>query len=173
MRLENIEYLRKQLPTTNLTKVTPETFAKWKQDRLARKQVSVIKGVEGQKEKEAAEKASEKKKVSSKEARLLSGRALFIYNPNLFVDDEGAADTAEYEVVDPEEEERNREGKGEEINIAEAAEKAAAEQAAAGIAENEEEVKISLTMFEDEDLGDLPSDEDETNTEPAEVQQEA
>ena len=47
MRLENIEYLRKQLPTTNLTKVTPETFAKWKQDRLARKQVSVMKGIEG------------------------------------------------------------------------------------------------------------------------------
>ena len=60
-----------------------------------------------QKEKEAAEKANEKKKVSSKEARLLSGRALFVYNPSLFVDDEGAADTNEYEVVDPEEEERN------------------------------------------------------------------
>ena len=89
------------------------------------------------------------------------------------MDDEGAADTAEYEVVDPEEEERNREGEGNEMNIAEAAEKAAAEKAAAGIEEKEEEVKISLTMFEDEDLGDLPSDEEETNTEPAEVQQEA
>ena len=115
-----------------------------------------------QKEKEAAEKASEKKKVSSKEARLLSGRALFVYNPSLFVDDEGAADTNEYEVVDPEEEERNAlEGKEEEVNIAEAAERAAAEKEAAGITEPDEEVKISLTMFEDEDLGDLPSDEDE------------
>lgn len=114
--------------------------------------------------------------MSSKEARLLSGRALFIYNPTLFVDDEGAADTAEYEVVDPEEEERNiMEGKEEEVNIAEAAEKAAAEKAAAGIEEADEEVKISLTVFEDEDLGDLPSDEEEVsneNTEPAEVQQE-
>lgn len=115
-----------------------------------------------QKEKEAAEKANEKKKVSSKEARLLSGRALFVYNPSLFVDDEGAADTNEYEVVDPEEEERNAlEGKEEEVNIAEAAERAAAEKEAAGITEPDEEVKISLTMFEDEDLGDLPSDEDE------------
>ena len=115
-----------------------------------------------QKEKEAAEKANEKKKVSSKEARLLSGRALFVYNPSLFVDDEGAADTNEYEVVDPEEEERNvLEGKEEEVNIAEAAERAAAEKEAAGITEPDEEVKISLTMFEDEDLGDLPSDEDE------------
>ena len=39
--------------------------------------------------------------MSSKEARLLSGRALFIDNPNLFVDDEGAAANDAYEVVDP------------------------------------------------------------------------
>ena len=39
MRLENIELLRKKLPTTGLTPVTPETFAKWKQDRLERKKV--------------------------------------------------------------------------------------------------------------------------------------
>lgn len=51
MRLENIEHLRKQLPTTNLTPVTPETFAKWKQDRLERKKVglkSVFDCVEGE-----------------------------------------------------------------------------------------------------------------------------
>ena len=126
-----------------------------------------------QKEKEAAEKANEKKKVSSKEARLLSGRALFVYNPSLFVDDEGAADTNEYEVVDPEEEERNvLEGKEEEVNIAEAAERAAAEKEAAGITEPDEEVKISLTMFEDEDLGDLPSDEDEDEDEDEEEENE-
>ena len=41
MRLENIELLRKKLPTTGLTPVTPETFAKWKQDRLERKKVSI------------------------------------------------------------------------------------------------------------------------------------
>ena len=49
MRLENIEYLvslrrryeqqRSQLPHTNLTPVTPETFAKWKQERMERKKV--------------------------------------------------------------------------------------------------------------------------------------
>ena len=100
--------------------------------------------------------------MSSKEARLLSGRALFVYNPSLFVDDEAAVDNAEYEVVDPEEEERNiKEEKGEEMNIAEAAEKAAEEAAAKGLNEDDEEVKIQLTMFADEDLDDLPSDDDE------------
>lgn len=100
--------------------------------------------------------------MSSKEARLLSGRALFVYNPSLFVDDEAAVDNAEYEVVDPEEEERNiKEEKGEEMNIAEAAEKAAEEAAAKGLKEDDEEVKIQLTMFADEDLDDLPSDDDE------------
>lgn len=100
--------------------------------------------------------------MSSKEARLLSGRALFVYNPSLFVDDEAAVDNAEYEVVDPEEEERNiKEERGEEMNIAEAAEKAAEEAAAKGLNEDDEEVKIQLTMFADEDLDDLPSDDDE------------
>ncbi|KAK8823532.1 hypothetical protein WA577_002452 [Blastocystis sp. JDR] len=148
MRLENIEALRAKLPHTGLTPVTPETFAKWKEDRLNRKK----------KEKEEAEKALEKKKVSSKEARLLSGRALFIYNPTLFVDDEAAAETKAYEVVD-ENEEENKEEPAE--NIAEAAEKAAAEAEASGAANPDEEVKISLTVFEDEDLGDLPDEEDE------------
>ena len=36
-----IELIRKKLPTTGLTPVTPETFAKWKQDRLERKKVSI------------------------------------------------------------------------------------------------------------------------------------
>ena len=69
---------------------------------MERKRVSESNRSKRQKEAEAAEKAQEKKKVSSKEARLLSGRALFVYNPALFVDDEAAADTAEYEVVEPE-----------------------------------------------------------------------
>ena len=84
---------------------------------------------------------------------MLSGRALFIYNPTLFVDDEGAAGNAEYEVVDEEEEGEKKE----EVTIAAAAEQAA-EQAGA---DDNEEVKISLTVFEDEDLGDLPSEEEE------------
>lgn len=41
MRLENIETLRKRLPTTGLTPVTPESFAKWKQERLEKKKVSI------------------------------------------------------------------------------------------------------------------------------------
>ena len=154
MRLENIEYLVS-----------------------LRRRYRDTKRTNSQKEKEEIEKASEKKKVSSKEARLLSGRALFIFNPNLFVDDEGAAENKEYEVVDPskcswmesqvvEEEENAKEGKEEVVNIAEAAEAAAAAAEAAGEGEaEEEEVKISLTVFADEDLEDLPSDdEDEGET---------
>lgn len=57
------------------------------------------------------------------------------------------------------------------MNIAEAAEKAAAEVEASGEAKPEEEVKISLTVFEDEDLGDLPDEEDEEEEEPAKVEE--
>lgn len=58
------------------------------------------------------------------------------------MDDEAAAETKAYEVVD-ENEEENKEEPGE--NIAEAAEKAAAEAEASGTANPDEEVKISLT----------------------------
>lgn len=81
------------------------------------------------------------------------------------MDDEAAAETKAYEVVD-EAEEENKEAAEE--NIAEAAEKAAAEAEASGAANPDEEVKISLTVFEDEDLGDLPDDEDEDEDEAAE-----
>ena len=113
--------------------------------------------------------------MSAKEARLLSGRALFVYNPALFVDDEAAADTAEYEVVEPEEEEQNRaEGRTEEMGIAEAAEKAA--EAAKERGEEEDgEVKIQLTVFNEEDLDVLDDlvdldglDQGEEAKEPAE-----
>ena len=142
---------------------------------MERKRVSESNRSKRQKEAEAAEKAQEKKKVSSKEARLLSGRALFVYNPALFVDDEAAADTAEYEVVEPEEEEQNRaEGRTEEMGIAEAAEKAA--EAAKERGEEEDgEVKIQLTVFNEEDLDGLDDlddldglDEGEEAKEPAE-----
>ena len=47
MRLENIEQLRKQLPHSNLTPVTPETFAAWKQKRLEKKKVGVHGVIDG------------------------------------------------------------------------------------------------------------------------------
>ena len=83
------------------------------------------------------------------------------------MDDEAAAETKAYEVVD-ENEEENKEEPGE--NIAEAAEKAAAEAEASGAANPDEEVKISLTVFEDEDLGDLPDEEDEEEEPPAQTE---
>ena len=50
-----------------------------------------------------------------------------------------------------EEEENKKEGAEEAVNIAEAAEAAAAAAEAAGTPEQDEDVKISLTVFEDED----------------------
>ena len=101
---------------------------------MERKRVSESNRSKRQKEAEAAEKAQEKKKVSSKEARLLSGRALFVYNPALFVDDEAAADTAEYEV------------NMEKMFLVEGQRQGE---------EEEGEVKIQLTVFNEEDLDGL------------------
>ena len=138
LKLENIELLRSKLPTTGLTPVTPETFAKWKEDRKLKKQQ--------EKEKQEIEQA--KKKTSGKEFRLLSGRALFVYNPELFVDDADALDDNEYETVEPEEEEEvhNEPNYHEEEEIE---------------GENEVKVTISTDLFADEDLDDLPSEDDE------------
>lgn len=41
LQLEKLEELRAHLPTTGLTPVTPETFAKWKEDRI-KKRVYII-----------------------------------------------------------------------------------------------------------------------------------
>lgn len=66
----------------DLTPVTLETFNQWKIDRAARKQAEI-------EAKMVAEEAKGRKDRS--QMAFMSGKALFQYNPDLFVDDDGAA----------------------------------------------------------------------------------
>jgi len=65
--------------------VTLETFTEWKRRKAERKQ------------KELEDRMKEEAKKGSKGSNILSGRALFKYDPTLFQDDEAAADSAVYE----------------------------------------------------------------------------
>lgn len=83
---EKIEEERASLPSSGLTPVTLETFNDWKRRKAERKQ------------KELEERMKEEeKKGASKGKGILSGRALFKYDPTLFRDDENAADEKIYE----------------------------------------------------------------------------
>eukprot|EP01112_Ceratiomyxa_fruticulosa_P003643 TRINITY_DN1395_c0_g4_i1.p1 TRINITY_DN1395_c0_g4~~TRINITY_DN1395_c0_g4_i1.p1 ORF type:complete len:382 (-),score=123.72 TRINITY_DN1395_c0_g4_i1:374-1519(-) len=75
---EIIEEERKKLTTR--TPVTLETFKKWKEEKRMKK------------EQEA--KAAEEKRLADIKAgkTSMSGREMFVFNPDLFVDDEGATD---------------------------------------------------------------------------------
>eukprot|EP00607_Mallomonas_marina_P004150 CAMPEP_0182425472 /NCGR_PEP_ID=MMETSP1167-20130531/11910_1 /TAXON_ID=2988 /ORGANISM="Mallomonas Sp, Strain CCMP3275" /LENGTH=357 /DNA_ID=CAMNT_0024606233 /DNA_START=156 /DNA_END=1226 /DNA_ORIENTATION=+ len=74
------------------TPVTAETFAKWRADKLARKQA----------EAEARLKAEQSKKKGSKGLSVLSGKELFNFNASLFVDDDGAIDETEERALNEE-----------------------------------------------------------------------
>ena len=98
---EKIEEERSKLPTEGLTPVTYESLMAWKQRKAERKQ------------KELEEKMKEEaKKVGGKGSNILSGRALFKYDPNLFQDDEAAADGDVYEERNEDEEEEKKEEDG-------------------------------------------------------------
>lgn len=77
---EQIEIAREALMLSggNLTPVTPETFAVWKEARRKRKEL------------ESKEEIVHVAKKGGKGVRALSGKALFQYDPTLFVDDESA-----------------------------------------------------------------------------------
>jgi hypothetical protein len=77
---------RKKLPTVGLTPVTAATFAKWKEDRSARKARDV-----------ELKRSDEAKKTGGKGLGVLSGRALFTYDPSLFIDDGDAAAAEDYD----------------------------------------------------------------------------
>lgn len=81
---EIIEQQRKKLGATGGTPVTAETLAIWKKDKAKRKADEMEV-----KRKEAA------KKSGGRGLNILSGRALFSYDPSLFRDDDGA-DIDEY-----------------------------------------------------------------------------
>ena len=96
---EKIEEERAKLPSDGLTPVTLATFMEWKKRKAERKQ------------KELEEKMKEEvKKAGAKGgAGILSGRALFKYDPTLFQDDEAAAAGDVYEERNEEEEEDKQE----------------------------------------------------------------
>ncbi|PSR72336.1 hypothetical protein PHLCEN_2v11784 [Hermanssonia centrifuga] len=66
---------------SNLTPVTPESFAKWKQTRMNKKQA----------EEEAVKKAKDTQAAAGKNSGM-SGRDLFTYNPEWFEDEEDEED---------------------------------------------------------------------------------
>ncbi|KAI9000428.1 hypothetical protein BD414DRAFT_532299 [Trametes punicea] len=66
----------------NLTPVTPETFAKWKQTRMDKKLA----------EEEALKKAKDERHAAGKSSGM-SGRDLFTYNPEWFEDEEETEET--------------------------------------------------------------------------------
>lgn len=84
---EKIEEERANLPSTGLTPVTLETFMAWKKRKAEKKQ----KDLEDKMKEEA------KKAGSKGGSNILSGRALFKYDPTLFKDDEEAAGEDIYE----------------------------------------------------------------------------
>lgn len=86
----------------NGTPVTLEVFKKWKAERAEKKRLR--KEEQKDKEKEKDKDKPEKKTKSS----ILSGRELFTYDPTLFVDDDNAANTNEYEDMFYDETEEDR-----------------------------------------------------------------
>ncbi|CAD8043219.1 unnamed protein product [Paramecium primaurelia] len=86
------------------TKITKEVFEKWKQDRAERKKLEAEK-----------QKLEEQKKKGQKQTggnSQMTGRALFVFDPSLFVDDEEAEKEYEREEIvdenDEEDEDQNK-----------------------------------------------------------------
>ena len=78
---EKIEEERANLSSVNLTPVTLTSFMEWKKHKAEKKQ----KDLEDKMKEEA-------KKSSTKGYNIMSGKALFKYDPSLFKDDDEAAD---------------------------------------------------------------------------------
>mmetsp|Transcript_7286 Transcript_7286/g.7986 ORF Transcript_7286/g.7986 Transcript_7286/m.7986 type:complete len:401 (+) Transcript_7286:118-1320(+) len=74
------------------TPVTEESFAKWRAEKLAKKQADA----------EARLKAEQMKKKGGKGLSVLSGKELFSYNAALFIDDESAFDTTSDRAINDE-----------------------------------------------------------------------
>ena len=112
-RIEDwIEEERAKLPSEGLTPVTLETFMEWKKKKAA------------EKEKEIEDKRkAEVKKKGGRGLNVLSGRALFKFDPTLFKDDEGAADADEYEEEEEKEEAANESAAAEKKKAKEEAQK--------------------------------------------------
>ena len=145
---EKIEEERAALPSAGLTPVTLETFADWKLRKAERKQ------------KELEERMrEEEKKGASKGRGILSGRALFKYDPTLFKDDDNAADERIYEEreedYDYEEEEKKQssnqeESKGGDSTHASEMVKSSV-QSTMGAEEGESTANVDTELFQQQD----------------------
>lgn len=94
---EKIEEERLALPTTGLTPVTLKSLNEWKLRKAEKKQ------------KELEDRMKEEAKAGNKKGfNILSGKALFKYDPTLFKDDEEAADEDIYQERTEEEEEEEK-----------------------------------------------------------------
>ena len=82
---EIIEEERAKLKASEGTPVTKESFFAWKERRAVEKQKQAEEELIKSQQSAAAKKAATKGKNS-----VMSGRALFTYNPDLFKDDENA-----------------------------------------------------------------------------------
>jgi hypothetical protein len=69
----------------DLTPVTKESFLAWKEKRSLKKQKDAEEAFIKSQASDAA-----KKKLSKGKNSVMNGRALFTYNPDMFVDDENA-----------------------------------------------------------------------------------
>jgi len=133
------------------TPVTYERFVKWKEEKKLKR------------EKEMEQKrVDEAKKSGGKGLNVLSGRALFSYDPTLFTDDAEALDNEEYE--DEIEEEEKEDGvihEGEERDEEDQGpqEKEWGTNDNEKIPAKEENVQVNQDVFLDEDDVDLPDDD--------------
>ena len=84
-----IEERRAALPRDGLTPVTAETLEQWKKDRAAKELIL-----------NESKRKAEAKRTGGKGLGVLSGRALFMYDPSMFEDDPDAA-TEVVREVDP------------------------------------------------------------------------
>lgn len=104
-----IEQERAKLPNEGLTPVTFESFQEWKKKKEAEKEKLI----------EEKRKAEVKKK-GGKGLGVLSGRALFKYDPTLFRDDDAAAEVNDYEDEEVKKEMTQEEAEAEAKTLAEA-----------------------------------------------------
>ncbi|PAV16345.1 translation machinery-associated 46 [Pyrrhoderma noxium] len=72
---------------SNLTPVTPETFAKWKRTRMDKKQAA-----------EDIQKKAKEAQAAAGKSNGMSGRDLFTYNPEWFIDDDDEDDQDEWDI---------------------------------------------------------------------------
>lgn len=104
---EKIEEARMALKSDDLTPVTAESFAAWKVRRAEKRQKELEDKMK-EEELKAASKGGKGGGPGKKGKNIMNGRALFKYNPDLFQDDEQAADAGTYEEGDEHEPEEKK-----------------------------------------------------------------